>query len=87
MKYKAQFKTENIQQNAMIKPDGFSKILIRNLSDANITILNNIVLEPKESFHWNEDPGIEIDDNILIAFTPTSTVKNATIMKVYYKEV
>ena len=83
---KSHITTEILVSNKTILPDGYSSIFIQNNSDTNVTVLDNIVLQPREFFSFSEEADIVIDTNIPVVFDITATDKKILVIKSYYRK-
>ena len=91
-KYLVDYKTEIINSDEIIKPDGFTSIMFRNLGDDDATILENVPLtnpavdEINQEFVFINRPGEIINTDIPIRFAGVGSTKKILMTKVYYTE-
>jgi hypothetical protein len=97
MKIKSRCTTERILDNTtLFRREEFSSLFFHNYGNGNVTILDNIVVEPCQSFVWENQPVngniILIDDDIPVSFAREANkpnvelIRNLLVMKVFYSE-
>ncbi len=84
--WKTSTKNQVINENTSVQPDGYSQILLKNIGDCDCSINDNIPLPAGETFSWENDPGIVIDENTFVRFTGAGLVKKVLVIKIYYKK-
>ena len=84
--WKTTSKNQIITENTSIQPDGYSQILLKNIGDCDCTVNDNIPLAVGETFSWENDPGIVIDENTFVRFVGAGAVKKVLVLKRYFKK-
>ena len=88
MTIRATFTTERVLKNTTILAnENFSSLLVRNYGSGNVTLLDNITIEPGETFKIENRPSgntiILIADDIPISFD-SNPDRNLLVMKTFY---
>lgn len=84
--YKATSKNQIITENTYIQPDGYSQLLLKNIGDCNCTVNDNIPLPAGDTFSWDNEPEIVIDETTSVRFIGEGTVKRVLVLKIYFKK-
>lgn len=87
MKYKASYTTKVIKENTTIQRDNFSCIALDNIGQSPIR-LNEIIIPSGSSISFSEDPGVIINTDFLIEFTPINPTDTQLVncVMTFYKE-
>ena len=86
-KYKTRATTEVISNSKTVVNDGFSGIYLKNIGQDVCNIIDNITVEPGETFSWTNEPNVVIADNLQINFANVETDKRIILMKTYFQEL
>lgn len=84
--YKATSKNSVITENTVIIPDGYSQILLKNIGECDCSVNDNIPLPAGDTFSWENDPEIVIDENTFVRFVGIEDVKKVLVIKTYFKK-
>lgn len=85
--YKASYTTKVIKENTTIQRDNFSCIAFDNIGQSPIRV-NDIVIPSGSAISFNEDPGVIINTDFLIEFTPVTPGDSQMVncVMTFYKE-
>lgn len=84
--YKATSKNQIITENSNIQPDGYSQLLLKNIGDCDCTVNDNIPLPAGDTFSWDNEPEIVIDETTSVRFIGEGEVKRVLVLKIYFKK-
>lgn len=85
--YKASYTTKVIKENTTIQRDNFSCIAFDNIGQSPIRV-NEIIVPSGASVWFNEDPGVLINTDFLVEFTPVNPGDSqlVNVVMTFYKE-
>lgn len=85
IKYNAETKRQLLTENKPVMSDGFSCIIIKNVGASTVTVHDVIELKPSESWIFDNQPYVQINENINIVFTPeVGKTDKVLIVKTYF---
>lgn len=84
--WKTTSKNQVITENQNLQPDGYSQLLLKNIGDCDCTVNDNIPLPAGDTFSWENDPGIVIDETTFVRFVGDGLVKKVLVVKTYFRK-
>jgi len=87
LKYKATTKRQLLVENKPIMSDGFSCIIVKNVGESVVTVYDVITLKPDESWVFDNQPYVIIDEDINVIFTSEiGKADKVLVVKTYFEE-
>lgn len=86
-KYEVTTKATNYADSAIIRPDGYSSVIILNSGTTTAYINDNIPLLKEKELYIKNDPDCEINEDLRIRFDSVNLGNKIAVLRIYYKSI
>lgn len=82
------YRSEIINKNTFINPDGFASIILENIGEDKVSIFDSLPVNPENSARqFLNRPGELFSSRIPVQFSNQSQNKQLLVIKIYYEKI